>query len=110
MGELTGSDLLDHTVAMRALFEAGNLDATWSQIIDFTGVTKLGEPLGDLVVDLARTNPWPRECRRVFIAPMTAIFGLSRMYQLLTGDPEQNITVVRTRAEALELLALDRAR
>lgn len=101
--------MLDHMAAVRALFEEGNLDATWSQIVDFTGVTEVGEPLGDTVKDLARANPWPRECRRVIIAPMTAIFGLSRMYQLLTGDTEQNITIVRTRAEALDLLALDHA-
>jgi hypothetical protein len=101
--------MLDHMAAIRALFEEGNLDATWSQIADFTEVTMLGEPLGDAVLDLARSNPWPRECRRVVIAPMTAIFGLGRMYQLLTGDPDQNIAVVRTRAEALELLAHDHA-
>jgi hypothetical protein len=108
-GVLTGSDLLDHMAAMRALFDAGSLDATWGQIVDFTDITGVGEPLGDTVEHLARSNPWPRECRRVVIAPMTAIFGLSRMYQLLTGDPDQSIAVVRTRAEALELIALDPA-
>ena len=109
VGVLTGTDLLEHMVAIRTLFEDGTLDATWSQLADFTEVTAVGEPLGYAVPDLARSNPWPRECRRVIIAPMTAIFGLSRMYQLLTGDPDQSIAIVRTRAEALELLAHDHA-
>ena len=108
-GVLKGAEMLGHMAAIRELFDDGVLDASWSQVADFSEVTVLSDPLGDAVQDLARGNPWPRECRRVVVAPMTAVFGLSRMYQQLTGDTDQSIAVVRTRAEALELLALDPA-
>jgi hypothetical protein len=96
--------------AIRRLFDDGTLDGSWTQLADFSDVTTPDDFSVEAIRDLARSNPWPPECRRIIIAPATVIFGLGRMYQLLIGDPSESVAIVRTRAEALERLSLDLTR
>lgn len=109
-GALNGQELLDHMSAMRRLFDDGTLDGSWTQVADFSEVATTDDFSVEAVRDLARSNPWPPESRRIIIAPMTVVFGLGRMYQLLIGDPSESVSVVRTRAEALDRLSLDPTR
>jgi hypothetical protein len=103
---LSEQDLVEHVRLMHDLFADGSLDATWSQIADFSEVTTVGEISSAGVRSLAAQNPWPKTARRVLIAPVTVVFGLSRMYQLLTGAEDEHLTVVRTEEEALSFLGL----
>jgi hypothetical protein len=41
----------------------------------------------------------------VILAPVAVVFGVSRMYQLLTTSADEVLAVVRTEAEALAFLA-----
>jgi hypothetical protein len=109
-GVLSSQDMLDHLGAIRVLFRDRTIDGTWSQVADLSEVTTTDDLDVETVRDLARANPWPAASRRVIIAPMTVIFGLSRMYQLLIGDTGETVAVVRTRTEALERLELDATR
>jgi hypothetical protein len=97
---------VEHVRLMHDLFADGSLDATWSQIADFSEVTTVAEISSAGVRSLAAQNPRPKTARRVLIAPATVVFGLSRMYQMLTGAENEHLTVVRTEEEALSFLGL----
>ena len=97
-------ELLGHVQQMHQLFADGTLDGTWRQLADFTGAASLEEVSASGVRLMAENNPWPCAARRVFLAPTPLTFGLSRMYQLMTGCEEDGLTVVQSEDEALALL------
>jgi hypothetical protein len=66
-----------------------------------------GWDLVTAVRELARNGPWPKSSRQVIVAPVTVIYGVSRMYQLL-GASDEALAVVEAEAEALEFLTPDR--
>ena len=104
-GALSERELLQHADNVHALFDNGTLDSSWSQLADFSDVTSFDEVSSDGIRQLAERNPWPRDSRRVVLAPSPIAFGLSRMYQLMLGSVEgDRLQVVRTEADALALL------
>ena len=60
------------------------------------------------VADLARMQPLSPTSYRAFVAPDDALFGMTRMYQMLT-DAEERVHVARTEDAALAWLAERRA-
>jgi hypothetical protein len=103
-GSLSESDLSDHVREMQILFANGTLDAAWAQIADFTGTTSVSELTAEGVRRLAQGNPWPRTALRVFVAPTTTVYGLTRMYQILAGADPDSLCIVNSRTAALALI------
>jgi hypothetical protein len=104
---VTAGDLHALSAGIRQLFADGTLDAEWSELVDFREVTRTDMIPTAAVRELARNSPWPKSSRRVIVAPVTVVYGVSRMYQLL-GASDEALAVVKTEAEALEFLTADR--
>lgn len=106
---VTAGDLQALSAGIRQLFADGTLDAEWSELVDFRAVTRTDMIPTEAVRAIARNSPWPKSSRRVIVAPVTVVYGVSRMYQLMSASDDQALAVVRTEAEALEFLAADRS-
>jgi hypothetical protein len=102
---VTAGDLFALASRIRQLFAEGTIDAGWREFVDFREVTRTELVPAEAVRQLARENPWPSTARRVILAPVAVVFGVSRMYQLLAASGHEEIAVVRTEAEALGFLA-----
>jgi hypothetical protein len=99
-GALTDAELLAHRAAIAALVARGDLDASWAQLVDFTGVTSMDGVTSDGVRRMAERNPWPDDAVRVLVVPTDVTFGLARMYQMF-GEPKTDaVHLARTMAEA----------
>jgi hypothetical protein len=83
----------------------------FSYIIDLTGVTKL--KVSTSAVRDCATSPslFVRDAVRVLVAPADAVFGMSRMYQMLAEETRPNLHIVRTLEEAYKVVGIssDRA-
>lgn len=90
---------------IRQLFADGTIDASWSELVDFREVTRTEHVPTVAVRELAHDSPWPHTARRAIVAPAAAVFGMSRMYQLLSTSADEVMAVVRSEEEALEFLA-----
>lgn len=101
---LTAGELFAVTAEIETLVASGMIDSTWRELVDFRQVTRAEMVPAAAVQQLAKGSPWPRTSRRVILAPATVVYGVSRMYQLLTDAAEGALAVVRTEAEALRLL------
>ena len=109
-GALTDTDLLGHMARISALFKAGELDAEWAQLWDFTGVENVDGVSTAGVRRVAEGNPWPRSAIRACIVSTDEQFGLVRMYQAL-GDPKtDDMGIARTVADADAFIARERLR
>ena len=102
-GVLTANDLLGHVEQMRQMFDAGTLDAGWTQLADFREVNGV-EVSTDSIKQFVRLNPWPAQARRALVAPQDLVFGLARMYELSSGQKGENVSIFRSLDEALAWL------
>jgi len=84
-------------------------DPDYNAVIDFTDVTKADAPYAELrhFAKSEKGTPFSPKARRVAVAPQDFMYGVMRMYQALRN--EEQFEVVRTRAEAQQLLGRDRA-
>lgn len=105
---VTAADLHALSSRIRQMFAEGTLDAGWSELVDLREVTRTDMIPTDAVGAIARNSPWPKSSRRVIVAPVPVVYGVSRMYQLLSSSDDETLAVVRTEAEALAFLAADR--
>jgi len=77
----------------------------FSQFFDFTLIT--GAELSiDAIHHLAERNPFGLGSKRAFVAPSDLMYGLSRMFQVLTSDHSDELTVFRDMDEARKYLSL----
>jgi len=76
-------------------------------IVDCSSVTKFSMS-GEWVRQLARRQPalHSESCRRFFVMPSTAGFGLARMFQIV-GEPHYSITIVRSLDEIATTLTIE---
>jgi hypothetical protein len=77
-------------------------------IVDCSSVTKFSMS-GEWVRQLARRQPalHDRSCRRFFVMPDTAGFGLARMFQI-TGEPNyDSVTIARSIDEVFTKLTIE---
>ncbi|MES2524845.1 MAG: hypothetical protein V4617_19260 [Gemmatimonadota bacterium] len=105
-GAVDVQDLSDHLEEMRALFADGTLDGRWRQLADFSGAESFEDVSTSGIRHVAAFNPWPPTSRRVILAPQPEAYGLARMYQLLLGADDNQLTIVRAEDEAQALLNL----
>src|SRR5689334_3711126 len=98
-GVYTLADAVSH---MDKLSKDPDFDPTFSQIANFTHVTRI-ELSGEEVCRLAQKSIFSADSRRAFIAPNETIFGIGRMFEILRGlEGEKGIRVFRTLEEALD--------
>ncbi len=92
----------DAAAYMEKLLKDPDFDPSYSQIADFTQVTKIDVTAQD-VHELAQKSIFSTQSRRAFIAPGEAAYGLARMFGILRETQgEMGISVFRTLEEALD--------
>ena len=106
-GDCTADDVLEFR---KQVLKDHDFDPSYSQLADFTGVTKV-DFSPDEVRMLAAISPFSPQSRRALVADNQLIFGLSKMFGILRNlRGEKLIRVFRTRSEALDwLLEKDKA-
>jgi hypothetical protein len=73
-------------------------------ILDFSGVTDF-EVSAASIRQVAQAPPaFPAGYARVLVIPKDFIYGLARMYQILTEDTRPELQIVRIMEEAYQLL------
>jgi len=76
-GALSWDDIIAH---MESLTKEPEFEPTFSQLIDFTNVTKI-ELTHDQIYELAKRTVFTRGAMRAFVAGNPIQYGLSRMFQ-----------------------------
>ena len=98
-GVFTLADAVSH---MDKLSNDPDFDPSFSQIADFTQVTRIELSSND-IRRLAQRGIFSAHSRRAFIAPNETIFGIGRMFEILRGlEGEKGIRIFRTLEEALD--------
>jgi hypothetical protein len=77
-------------------------------ISDFTDIRKFDVPSHSMRTAALEPSPYPEETPRYIVAPSDYLFGMGRMYELVSNRPK--LRVVRTRAEALEEIGVKDAK
>ena len=107
-GELTDELIKETDVGMRKHLLEKNPQV---HIVDCSSVSKFLIS-GDAVRSLARREPAlpGANCRRFFVMPSTASFGLARMFQI-AGEPHyDSVTIARSLEEILTTLKIEAPR
>jgi hypothetical protein len=103
-GPMTGADLLD-LYAAATKYMASHPPSRG--ILDFSRVTEF-EVSNEAIRQVAAAAPaFPVTHMRVLVIPQTFIYGLARMFQILTEDTRPELYVVRTMDEAYGLLQVE---
>lgn len=104
IGHLVYDDLKGH---MNRLSRDPKFDPTFSQLLDFRGVTTL-ELKADDIITLAAFRVFSPESKRAFVAPDPVKFGLARMYEAYRAPKgDRGIRVFKDYDEAVEWLDRD---
>ena len=83
-----------------------DFDPGFSQLFDFILVTQ-AELSVDAIHYLAERNPFGLGSKRAFVAPSDLMYGLSRMFQILTIEHQGELSVFRDMDEARKYLSLE---
>ena len=77
-------------------------------IVDYTGVAEVAVTITtDGIRRLAKTKPiFPMDRVTINVAPQTVMYGLARMFQILSSDTRTNFRVVSTMEQALKLIGV----
>lgn len=102
-GTLTAAEIFDHQARLRA-DKAFKPD--FRQIIDFTEVTEVNLQPDDMY-RIADGSPFRAGARRAFIIRRPLLYGLARMFQILTEAHEAEIKIFCSVEEANEWLGLE---
>lgn len=98
-GVYTLADCLDHN---RKLSADPEFDSSFSQLADFTHVTKIDASPEDVRL-LAEYSVFSPPSRRAFIMPADLAFGMGRMYEIIReGQGDLGIQIFRAFEEALD--------
>jgi len=102
-GEVTDDDVVRHSAAI-----VGDpaFDPEFSEIVDFSGVTRLAVSEGMLAGMAGSQSIFSRASMHVVVAPADLAFGLARRYQALAARTRPNFVVVRTLAEGFTALGI----
>jgi len=103
-GILMDQDIISHQEMLR---DDPEFDPGFSQLADCTGVTKADDLSTDAIYELARRNLFGAESKRAFVAPQKLVYGLIRMFQILTEDYPDELLVCKDLTEARKYLKLD---
>jgi hypothetical protein len=102
-GRYTDEDLLAGYAILRSCYDRfGSCHC----IVDYTGVSDVAVTITtNGVRQLANKQPiFPMDCVTVNIAPNKLMYGMARMFQILSSDTRTNFRVVNSMEEALDLI------
>jgi hypothetical protein len=103
-GRVTDTILLDAYTTSAQYVE---LHGPYPAIVDVSGVMKF-DVSSHAVRDLAQRSPAiPTGYMRIVVAPMDSMYGMVRMFQILTELTRPDLRVVRTMDEAYRLLHVE---
>jgi hypothetical protein len=94
--EVTVQDVVQYLESLRTSLA---FEADFSELVDLTQVKSSEVDFQAAMMLAHKVDPFSREARRAFVAPMAATFRTIRMYQMARGD-DSSIAVFRTMAEA----------
>lgn len=97
-------DLAGARDVLRRIAADKDFDPSFQELVDARHMELPELFYEDLRAIAHEMDPFLHSARRAIMAPEGAIYGISRMYQLLRGD--ENIRVFTTRQAALEWLGL----
>jgi len=103
-GILTDQDIISHQEKLR---DDPDFDPVFSQLVDCTKVTKADDLSTDAIYEMARRNLFGAESQRAFVAPKKLLYGLFRMFQILTNDYPDELVVFKDLTEARKYLKLE---
>ena len=102
-GVLTDEILLESLERTAHFVEAVGIR---SSVADFSAVTRF-DVTAEMVARIAAREPIvPDPFLRIVVAPRDDVYGMSRMFQLRSGESSNRVTLVRTLAEAWQLLGI----
>ena len=81
-------------------------DPSFSQLADFTKVTQV-DLSTNAIHHLAERNPFGIGSKRAFVTPKDMMYGLARMFQILTDNHLDELMIFRDIQEARKYLCLD---
>ena len=95
-GILTDHDAFSHQNKLR---KDPDFNPSFSQLFDFVNV---GQVLlsTEAIHHLAERNPFGPGSKRAFVAPSDLMYGLSRMFEVLITDHQNELSVFRDMQEA----------
>jgi hypothetical protein len=102
-GCLTDGDLLEH---LDGLCADRTFESHFRQLADFRGVTS-SEVTVEMVRHLATRNPFGAGARRAGVAESLTLFGLLRMFEMLTERSANEVEVFTDFDAARKWLGLD---
>lgn len=104
-GCLTDAELFAGYEALR-VYAASNPPG--NSIVDYSGVTQ--NLLSTQTIQKLSQMPSaiPKGYLRIHVAPSDVIYGLARMFQILTEEQRPELRVVRSMKEACDLLGVER--
>jgi len=102
-GDLTDRVLLEGYAALRSCFEYyGACDC----IVDYSRLTAVSISSQGVRYLADRRPIYPMDCLQFNVAPQNEMYGMARMFQLLSSDSRPNFRVVHTLEEALEMIGV----
>lgn len=102
-GVVTGQDFLLH---LRRLRDDPDFDPSFSQLYDLRNAIDI--PISsDEMTAIATYRVFDKETRSAVVAEADFSFGMSRMYQALSGADPKKLKVFRDMANARRWLGLD---
>jgi hypothetical protein len=102
-GNVTDQDAYSHQDRLR---KDPDFDPGFCQLFDYTKVTQV-DLSSDAIHHLAERNPFGLGSCRAFVVPSDLLYGLSRMFQILTDHHPDELSVFRDMQEARKYLSLD---
>jgi hypothetical protein len=100
-GKTTDEEVAAHRAAIAA---DPDFNPAFSEIVDFTGVTEAALSEASLAAMAKNPSLFQDSAVHIIVAPADLVFNLASKYKALSRFSRPNLFVVRTRAEAYQLL------
>ena len=101
-GAVTDAEIHQHNEKLRT---DPRFDGTYQQLVDMTGVTKIGVSTST-INETSLDQFFEPGTRRAFVATDDAVFGMARMFALRAEGLGQTIQVFREEDQAKEWLGI----
>ena len=103
-GVVTDQEVLAHQDRLR---NDPDFEPSFWQFIDFTHATQVDLSVKTIRI-LAQRNPFGKHSRRAFYAHNNVVYGLARMFQILTDHHKDELNVYRDISDARKFLELEK--
>ena len=101
-GIVTEREFLAHVLALTA---DARFAPHFHQLVDLRDVTDVRLTFST-VRELARLNPFGAGARRALVVTCDVVFGMARMYQILTDESPDELEIFRKLDDALQWLGI----